>query len=113
MMDALDQKGYLIAQATTGEQALNIVQKKNVNLVFIDVKMPVMNGLEIFHALKKVKPDVTAVMMTGYRQEMQELVDEAVRNNAYTCIYKPFDAEKVLTLVREILTKKTRKKYVR
>ena len=47
-------------------------------------------------------------MMTGYRQEVQDLVAEAIKTNAYTCIYKPFDIEKVLTLLEGILARKTK-----
>jgi two-component system response regulator (stage 0 sporulation protein F) len=68
--------------------------------------MPVMNGLEVYHALREIKPYIKVIMMTGYRQEVQDLVEEAIKNKAYTCIYKPFDVEEVLKLVEEILAKK-------
>jgi len=68
--------------------------------------MPVMNGLELYLALKKIKPNIKVVMMTAYRQEVKELVDEAIRNDAYACIYKPFEPDRVLSLVEEILARK-------
>jgi DNA-binding NtrC family response regulator len=105
-MDVLKEKGYRIAKASNGQEAITMVREAEFDLVFIDVKMPVMNGLEIYLTLKKIRPDIKAIMMTGYRQEVQDLVGEAIKNNAYTCIYKPFDIGKVLLLIEEILFKK-------
>ena len=99
-MDVLEEKGYRIAKASSGQEAIEKVQERSFDIVFIDVKMPVMNGLEIYLALRKIRPDVKVIMMTGYRQEVQDLVEEAIRTNAYTCIYKPFDIEKVLARAR-------------
>jgi DNA-binding NtrC family response regulator len=45
-------------------------------------------------------------MMTGYCKEMTDLVEEALNNDAYTCIFKPLDIEKLLMLVEEILGRK-------
>ncbi len=106
LTDVLFEKGYRIARASNGKEAINMLKEKNFDIVFIDVKMPVMNGLEVYHALREIRPHIKVIMMTGYRQEAQDLVEEAIKNNAYTCIYKPFDAEKVLKLVEEILAKK-------
>jgi DNA-binding NtrC family response regulator len=45
-------------------------------------------------------------MITAYRQEVQSLVEEAIRNNLYTCLYKPLDLDKLLKIVEEILAVK-------
>ena len=70
------------------------------------MKLPVMNGLETYLKIKKIDPGITAIMMTAYRQEMTELVREALHNGAYTCLYKPFEVSKLLFFVEEILKKK-------
>jgi len=106
LTDVLFEKGYRIARASNGKEAISMLNEKNFDIVFIDVKMPVMNGLEVYHALREIRPHIKVIMMTGYRQEAQDLVEEAIKNNAYTCIYKPFDVEEVLKLVEEILAKK-------
>lgn len=111
LMDVLEEKGYRIARAHNGEEAIKKVQERSFDTIFIDVKMPVMNGLEVYLALRKIRPDIKALMMTGYRQEGQDLVEEAIKNNAYTCIYKPFDVEKVLKLVEGILAIKTKSEF--
>lgn len=108
LMDVLKEEGYRTARASSGEEAIKKVQEKSFDVVFIDVKMPVMNGLEVYIALKKIRPDLKVIMMTGYRQEVKDLLEEAIKNNAYTCIYKPFDVEKVLKLLEGILARKTK-----
>jgi two-component system response regulator HydG len=64
--------------------------------------MPDMNGLETYLAIKDVNPKITAVMITGCGQEVAELVEEAIRNNAYTCLHKPIDMDRLAALVEEI-----------
>ena len=56
--------------------------------------------------IKKNNPELVAILMTGYHQEMADLVQEALNKDAYTCLYKPLNIEKMLILVREILKKR-------
>ncbi len=65
-----------------------------------------MNGLETYLAIKEVNPEAIAIMMTAYRQEMDHIVSEAIKNNAYTCIYKPFDMAEILKMIEEIMRRK-------
>jgi two-component system response regulator HydG len=77
-------------------------------MVFIEVKMPVMNGLEIYMALRKIRPDVKVVMTTNYREGLEDLIEQAISDGAYACIYKPFEVEKVAKLLERILAGKTK-----
>ncbi|GAH73170.1 unnamed protein product, partial [marine sediment metagenome] len=76
------------------------------DIIFLDVRLPGMNGVETFEQVKEIDPEVTVIMMTGYTEE--DLVKGAINEGAYTCIYKPFDMEKVIELVEKI--SKERKK---
>jgi len=66
--------------------------------------MPILKGLETYLAIKDVNPEISAVMMTAYgnEQDAAELAEKAVRENTYTCLYKPLDMEKLTALVEEI-----------
>jgi CheY-like chemotaxis protein len=108
LADILKEKGYSITHVSSGKEAIKIVKEKNFDIVLIDVKMPVMNGLETYLALRKIRPDIKVVMMTAYRQEAQNLVEEAIRHDAYTCIYKPLDIKKLLKIIEGILAAKTK-----
>jgi DNA-binding NtrC family response regulator len=102
LKDVMVEKSYKVSVAYSGEEAIRFAKENDIGIVFIDVKMPVLNGLETYLAIKEVNPRVTAVMMTGYRQEVADLVEDALRASAYTCLYKPLGMDNVIALVEEI-----------
>jgi len=104
--DVLEAKGYQVGTALSGEEAIEIARKNKYDMIFIDMKLPTINGLQTYLALREVNPRAVAVMMTAYRLEMGELVEEALKKDAYTCFYKPFDVEQVIKLVDEICRRK-------
>ena len=106
LKNILIKKGYQVGIAHTGEEAIAMAQEAAYDAIFIDVKLPTINGLETYLAIKEVNPQAVAIMMTAYRQEMAELVEEALNNSAYTCLYKPLDMEQLLRLVDEIRDRK-------
>ena len=106
LRNILAKKGYEVGIAPSGEEAIAMAQQKACDMIFIDMKLPVLNGLETYLAIREINPQVVAIMMTAYRQEMAGLVEEALRNQAYTCFYKPLDIEELLRLVEEIRGRK-------
>ncbi len=86
-------------------------REKTYDIVFIDLKLPTINGLEVYLKIKEIDPKLVAIMMTAYRKEMADLAEEALNNNAYACIYKPLDIEKLLILLEEIWEKKQKARY--
>jgi len=101
----LEERGYRVFVAENGADALNQVKEKHFNIVFLDIRLPDIDGAQIFKEVKAIDPEVAVIMMTGYSEE--ELVRRAISHGAYTCIYKPFDVEKILTVVGEISQKIT------
>jgi DNA-binding NtrC family response regulator len=108
LIDALKKRGYRVAKARSGEEAKKLVQRASFDMVFIEVKMPIMNGLETYNALRQIKSDIKVVMTTNYREGLEDLIDQAVSEGAYACIYKPFEVGKVITLLERILAGKTK-----
>jgi two-component system response regulator HydG len=106
LKNILIKKGYKVGVAYTGEEAIARAQAEVYDIIFIDMKLPTINGLETYLSIKEINLGVVAVIMTGYRQEMADLVEEALNNHAYTCLYKPLDMEDVLRLVDEIRERK-------
>lgn len=113
LKNILIKKNYQVGVAQNGEKALTMSQKKIYDIIFIDMKLPTINGLEVFLKIKAIDPELVAIIMTAYRQEMADLVEEALNSNAYACIYKPFDIEELLRLIEEILDKKKKAGYER
>ncbi len=97
----LEDKGYRVTTAKDGAEALQIVRGKHYDIIFLDVQLPGMDGIETFEQVKQIDPQVTVIMMTGYTEE--DLVKRAVSGGAYTCIYKPFDMKSVVTMVEDIV----------
>ncbi|MBL7212468.1 MAG: response regulator [Desulfobacteraceae bacterium] len=106
LKNILTKKGYEVGTAGSGEDAIKMASEKGYEIILIDMKLPTINGLETYLAIKEVLPQAVAVMMTAHRQEMAELVEEALNNSAYTCIYKPFDMDRMLEMIAEIQERK-------
>jgi DNA-binding NtrC family response regulator len=106
LKNILTKKSFTVGIAHSGEEAINIVREKVYDVIFIDMKLPVMNGLETYLAIKEINPEAVAIMITAYHQEMEDLVETAINNDAYTCLYKPLDMAEVLKLIEGILERK-------
>lgn len=107
--NVLTKRGYVIGIAHSGEEAIEIVKVKNYDIILIDMKLPAINGLETYLSIKEIDPKIVAIMITGYRKEVDDLIQEAIENNAFTCLYKPIDMELLLNLINKILL--TKKKF--
>jgi len=101
----LERKGYSVTSCATGEEAISITKERPFNIIFIDVKLPLLNGLETYLEIKKTNPKAIAVMMTAYRQEADELIKQAIEKGAYSCLYKPFDMNEAIGIIEEISKK--------
>ena len=64
-----------------------------------------MNGLEVFLKIKEINPKINGILITAYRNEVEKLMEFAFENGISDCLYKPFDKEKILTLIAQIIRK--------
>jgi len=102
LKDILEKKNYKIGVAYNGEEAIHLAEKNKIDIALIDIKLPLLNGLETYLGIKKNNPNTTAIMITGYRQTTHALIKEALKNSAYTCLYKPLDMDKLITMLNDI-----------
>jgi len=100
----LEDEGHNIVIVEDGYLAIEEVRKTHFDVIFMDIKMPGINGVQTFREVKKIDPKTVVIMMTAY--PVEDLVKRAVSEGAYTCIYKPFDMEKVIALVEAIAKEK-------
>jgi len=103
--DVLETKGYKVSTAATGEEAIEQSRERPDDILFIDMKLPALNGLETYLAIKEINPRAIAVIITGYYEGMKDLVDKALEKGAYTYLTKPLDMDKVLELIEKISKK--------
>lgn len=101
----LEDEGYMVTMAEDGFQAIDAVRERHFDAIFIDIKMPGIDGVQTFREIKKIDPSVAVVMMTAY--SVEELVKEALDEGAHAIIYKPFDISMVIGIIEELLTTKT------
>jgi len=106
--EVLSDHGYRVSVAYDGNMAVEKAEKNHFDIMLIDLKMPVLNGLETYLAIRECRPDVVAIIITGYRQEMSELAQRALQEGVYACLEKPLDMEKLMSLLARIKEQKNK-----
>ena len=95
-------RGYSVSMVSGGLEAVEKVKEASFDMIFMDVKMPDMDGVEAYRRIKQVRPGAAVAMMTGYAVE--DLVEQAVREGARDVLYKPLDIDRVTALIDESTT---------
>jgi len=102
-LEDLEDEGVIFFKAENGEEALEIIQSEKPQLVFLDVMMPKMNGMEVCRRVKKELElnNVFIVLLTAKGQELDRQKGLEVGADLY--MTKPFDPEAILNKAREVL----------
>ncbi len=101
MSTVFDYLGYDTCTVYDGVDAVEVVRERSFDLIFMDIKMPNLNGVEALHEIKIVRPEVIVVMMTAYTKDA--LVSEAFKEGAYDVLNKPFDLEQIIALAKRLI----------
>jgi len=101
MKAILEDEGYLVDLASTGEEAIQLTMKKTYNIALLDIRLPDMEGIELLKLMRDSVPRTRKVMVTGY-PSMQNAI-AALNKSADAYLLKPIDIEKLLALVKEQL----------
>ncbi|MGV8123205.1 MAG: response regulator transcription factor [Candidatus Xenobiia bacterium LiM19] len=102
-LEDLEEKGVELLTAPNGEEALKIIEAEKPELVFLDVMMPKMNGLDVCNAVKNTlrMKDVFIIMVTAKGQEIEKVQGRQAGADMY--MTKPFDPDEVYEKAVEIL----------
>jgi DNA-binding NtrC family response regulator len=106
----LGEEHYDTTVAQSGEAALESLRRNHVDLVFLDLSLPDMHGLDILKHIKGVDPDLLVIVITGYASV--ESAVEALKMGAYDYIKKPFKADVIKLIVRLALETQSLKREV-
>jgi len=98
--DDLRERGYEVSLSKSPTLALNLLEKENFEIALIDYKMPEMNGIELLKRIKKLQPECSVVIMTGFGT-IQTAV-EAMKIGAQDFITKPFSNDELILLFTRI-----------
>ena len=95
----LKHKGYAVDVAQDGPSAIEKVKQTPFDAVLMDIKMPLMSGVEAHRRIKAIRSRMAVIMMTAYA--LEDLVAEALQEGAYAVIHKPLDMDRVIELIEE------------
>jgi two-component system, NtrC family, nitrogen regulation response regulator NtrX len=95
---------YIVEEAEDGIKGLEKVKNEDYDLVLCDIKMPKMDGVEVLEAIKKIKPEIPMVMISGHGD--LETAVNTMRLGAFDYISKPPDLNRLLNTVRNALDRK-------
>ena len=101
--DLLSSMGYHVSLLDNGRDAFELIKIRSFDLVFTDLFMPGMDGLELLAAIKEHSPDTEVVMVTGYGSI--ESAIEATRRGCYDYLQKPIKLDRLKILVDRIAEK--------
>ncbi len=100
----LSSEGIEVEGAATGREGLELVEGNGFDVMLLDLKMPDTNGLEVLRRVKKAKPEVTVIIITGYPSV--DTAVEAMKLGAFDYVVKPFAPEELRKTVRKALEKR-------
>lgn len=96
LSDILREKGYEAAVVNSGTDALGKIEEIAFDVILMDIIMPVMNGVETFRQIKKIKPKTVVIMMTRFSFSVEDLVKVVLQLGAFGCVSKPLDIDNLL-----------------
>ncbi len=104
MKKILERAGYKVISAHDGEEAVTRLKEHNdISVVLSDVVMPRKNGREMLDEIKKIKPGIKAVFISGYAADVMQ--NKGVFEEGTQFLVKPFKKEDLLRIVRQVLDK--------
>lgn len=100
----LQAKGYDVVPAMSGIEALDILEKEFVNIIFLDENMPGLSGLETLQRIKKLYPHIPVVMIT--KSEEEHIMEDAIGSNISDYLIKPVNPNQILLCLKKNIDKK-------
>lgn len=100
----LEQKGYDVSTARSGDEALDLAKEKNFDVVLLDENMPGLSGLETLSRLKALKSEVPVIMIT--KSEEERIMDDAIGSKIADYLIKPVNPNQILLSLKKTLDNK-------
>lgn len=99
--ETLEELGHRVMVAGAGPEGLDLVKKRDFDLVFLDLKMPGMDGAELFRQIKTIKPKLPVTIITGYPDS--DMMARALAQGPFGVMEKPFGEEDIIAAVNNFL----------
>ncbi len=99
--DTLQGEGHTITTVSESSKGLELVKERDQDMVFLDLKMPGMDGAELFRQIRMIKPDLPVIIITGYPDS--DLMMRALAHGPLGVMSKPFRSSDIITTVNNYL----------
>ena len=96
LVDILDVKGYKVHAAYCGAEALQMLREHPVDVMLTDVRMPDMNGVELYRATRKTHPNLRTFLMTAYSDDA--IIQKGMEEGIKTVFTKPVDIDLLVSI---------------
>lgn len=97
----LEYGGYRVITAENGQDAVRLFRENRVDMLLMDVMMPVMNGVEAYRKIRETSPEIRVLFTSGYTAEV--LDRELIEAKDVRLLHKPIPPDTLLKAVREVL----------
>ncbi len=103
MAGIFEMEGYTVTSFGDPLKAVEAAKTTTFNIAFLDIRMPGMNGVDLFMHIKQSSPTTVVFMMTAFAEE--ELIKKALREGAYACMSKPVNIENIIETIKNLKNK--------
>lgn len=105
MSQRLETRGLNVIAVTSGEEALVVIEDRNVDVAVVDLAMPGIDGIETLKKIKEKRSDIEVIMLTGQGTIQSGI--EAMKHGAHDFLEKPVDLNILLEKIRQAKEKRT------
>ena len=102
LRDILQDEGYEVQSASSGEEAVDVFEGGNFDAVLMDVRMQGINGVEAFRRMKSLSNSVKVILMSAF--SVDEIKEESLEEGAVAFLPKPLDMENLIDLIGETVS---------
>lgn len=99
LSNRLSKRNFLVAKATSGGEAFQILRQNYFDVAVLDLKMEDLDGIEVLKILKKMAPELVVIMLTGHGSA--EAAREGINQGAYDYLTKPCELDELISKIRE------------
>ena len=98
----LAENGYQVLVARTGKEAVDNVLARKPDVLLLDLRLPVMSGLDVYLELKRLDRLIPTIIVTAYRREESDAIDALKSFEVTGCLFKPFEPEQLLQALQNL-----------
>ncbi|MCP4413661.1 MAG: response regulator [Gammaproteobacteria bacterium] len=103
LLDTVTENGYRGVVVKDGEKAIRAAREKNFDIVIINAKLIVTNGLEAYQKIRDFRPDVSVIIITDDKIDTENLINQVSEKSDYALLEKPLNVDDLLEVMRESL----------